>query len=805
MSAHLNVWAACELETPDQWADALVAAREWLDYSARNQVLLYSYGVEGPVAGAETWKLVPSTTEGRNCAVRAGEHGWPVRVPITAGGSEPDPYLGGVRPSRSIAERWEWRPVFETRQLARRPAPDALAPVEIPTALDGPGFADAAGRVARTTVRGRLRGDQSPQRLLADAAGRVASRAKAPPLDPVLREQVAWLVADRVGQAPGRLPAFDPSPLDPKDRWAQLVAVLDPARKLTAALGLAVGVDLTSSPLPRMEIVDDRAVPAGRRRRLPAASLDQLPVGEWREVGPYTADEWAARGERGAGRGAYLRLNGSAYIVAVEDGTEAAWRLEDVADRTGNGLLARGEASSLDDARADAVAALGTRYPALAPRSPTADYVPPPLLAGSEPQNRTWEPLPGRGRGRSSAVYRRLTDDITLVAYPGPGGRWLPVVQDRSARNGPGIERLDSTPSLEAAKVAAEFAGLEALRLMELSSPVGLDTAISQLATSDGYNRHALVTLAAGRLDAASAARLGEPDVTAADLAATLGDAGCTPATTVQVLHAEHTPAGDVAPILPTIGIPMTDGIRILRDGWDVPAVDAALALGATATEMRDAGCTATEILAARPRDVLRALPDDPHAWDLAAATMSQAGHPDARVVDHLVNHAPSTEAFAAGVATLTDDGAYAISLAVNRAARPDHLAALADAYDLPPTDLAAHLVAASTHPRLAVEALAIRCGDDHDQVIELAESALGIEPAQADAMLQGAGQSPVSHLSPAPERGLPTAEAQSNRTNRDAQLLASIPEPGTSHDLDTNALVTLLPSPDITTQPEIS
>jgi hypothetical protein len=68
-----------------------------------------------------------------------------------------------------------------------------------------------------------------------------------------------------------------------------------------------------------MEIVDDRVLPAGWRRRLPAASLERLPIGEWQEVGPYSPDEWAARGETGSGRGAYLRLNRSAYIVAVEN------------------------------------------------------------------------------------------------------------------------------------------------------------------------------------------------------------------------------------------------------------------------------------------------------------------------------------------------------------------------------------------------------------------------------------------------------------------------------------------------------
>ena len=65
MAAHLDRWAAGALDTPTGWVDALVGSQSWLDYSARNQVLLASYGADGPVAGPETWRLVPSTTDGR--------------------------------------------------------------------------------------------------------------------------------------------------------------------------------------------------------------------------------------------------------------------------------------------------------------------------------------------------------------------------------------------------------------------------------------------------------------------------------------------------------------------------------------------------------------------------------------------------------------------------------------------------------------------------------------------------------------------------------------------------------------------
>lgn len=97
MAAHLDQWAANGLGASEAWHDALAGSQAWLDYSARNQVLLASYGADGPVAGpgGETWRLVPSTTEGRACAVRAGEHGCPVRVPATANATQPAPWPRG--------------------------------------------------------------------------------------------------------------------------------------------------------------------------------------------------------------------------------------------------------------------------------------------------------------------------------------------------------------------------------------------------------------------------------------------------------------------------------------------------------------------------------------------------------------------------------------------------------------------------------------------------------------------------------------------------------------------------------------
>ncbi|HQP94328.1 MAG TPA: sulfate/thiosulfate ABC transporter permease CysW, partial [Thermoanaerobaculia bacterium] len=60
-----------------------------------------------------------------------------------------------------------------------------------------------------------------------------------------------------------------------------------------------------------------------------------------------------------------LEKGTAAYLAAIETGDGAAWRLEDVAARTGHGLLQTGTGRTLDDARAEAVAAVRDRYPAL--------------------------------------------------------------------------------------------------------------------------------------------------------------------------------------------------------------------------------------------------------------------------------------------------------------------------------------------------------------------------------------------------------------------------------------------------------
>lgn len=808
LAAHLNTWAARQLVTPEDWAAAVVSSRDWLDYSGRNQVLLASYGVDGPVAGVETWRLVPSTTAGRPCAVRAGEHGWPVRVPVTTSSHEPDPYLGGKRPTRSAVDRFEWRPVFSIDQLARRPAPGSLAPVESPVALTGPlveeTWLKATRQVARSTIRGRMPKTSDPGRLLADAAGRVARRSDRPELDSDLRDQVAWLVADRVGLASGTMPSFDPEPIQPRGRWPMLQDVLDSTRKLTGALGVALGVNLTASALPRMEIVDDRAVPAGSRRRLPAASFEQLPVGSWMTVGPYTPDEWASRGENGAGQGAYFRLNGSAYLVAIENGEGAAWRLEDLAERTGHGLLAQGDTRSLDEARADAVAAMHDRYPALQPLAPStttgSSETPPPETTAAT----AWRPVPGEGK--TKAQQRRLSPRVVVFAFPGPGGQWLPAVQD-----GTSLTHLAYAPNAERARAAAELAGTKAVRITKLDSPAELDRFVASLCAGGDYSRADLVALVENRLMPVDRRRLDGTDLTQRDLAELLGSAGITPATTIAVLRAEGTRAGDVAELLPIVGVPMEHGIRVLNELWDLPRPEAAELLGATAHEMRAAGCTPTEILGTRPREILRALPADPHTWELAAATMAVAGHSTGRVVSHLIAHAPTPDTFAAGLAAAAADAHEGFTTAIGFGAQGEQLAAASERYGLSPEQTATLLADAGAAKYVAVETLHQRCAEHPVMTAELAEAALGLAANEVREVLESlpsrvvpisdrheGGRDQRPHTAEQVATDVVAPNAQGTWLDRQLQddLLSLLPDPVDTVPSDPAALIDLIPEP---------
>jgi hypothetical protein len=706
MAAHLDRWAERDLDSLDAWAETLAVTGHWLDYSPRNQVLLASYGADGPVAGAETWRLVPSPA-GRTCGVAPGEHGLPVRVPVTTNATEPDPYLDGQRPTRPAVQRWEWRPVFTMSQLVHRPHPDALAPPEIPEELTGAGAGDAYLRAVRkvaaaSRLGGRPSRSDNAHQIMADAAGRLP-RSKRPALDPLLRSQVAWLVADRVGLARGGLPPFDPSPLTGRERWEHLQDVLEPVRKLTTGLGVVTGVDLCASPLPRMDVIDGEVVPAGRRHRLPPAAVRQLPIGHWVTVGPYTPDEWTSRGEHGNGRGAYLRLDHSAYVVAIELGDSAGWRLEDVAVEAGRAPMASGTAASLDGAQRDALGAAQSHDPAVLPFP----------AAGAEAADRHPHPR------QPGAALSRPAPDLLLDDLEGPSMSSAPV---RATGDGHSYQPIDLDADPQPAQRPP--GGGRALHV-----PTDLDAAVAELAAGDSYDREALAALVRARLLATDADQITEAEPSV--LVTLLGAAGITPATTVAVLAAEQLDPTATARLLPTVGVAMADAIRVLSHRWGMPPIEASSSLDATVSEMRAAGCTPAEIMTVRPRDVMRALPDELHLWDLVAGTMVVAGYSPGRVAAHLIAHAPSPDSFANGLAAVTDDPCEAMLLAVAAQAPPEHVAAVSERYGLSPADTAWLLADSHAPAHVATRTVYIRCDNETEPTIALLNSMTGLDEKQ--------------------------------------------------------------------------
>lgn len=267
MLRHLDAWSRQRLATPEAWGSVLERCGQWADYSARNQVLLASYGVATPVAGAVTWARVPSAEPGRACAVRAGEHGLPVRVPVLDAGAVESDRSRLLARSHAIAGGHRWEPVFAAEQLARGPASGALTPVAVPRLADAE-WADVV-RVASGRVLGRMpRKVDDPVVQLAGLATRVGFGSGRTPLTPELAAQAGWLVAARVGLDAGPMPGFDPQGFQARERWQRLVEVRQAAGVLLAGVSHALGVDFAGSPLPRHDLVDDRTVIAGRRNYL---------------------------------------------------------------------------------------------------------------------------------------------------------------------------------------------------------------------------------------------------------------------------------------------------------------------------------------------------------------------------------------------------------------------------------------------------------------------------------------------------------------------------------------------------------
>jgi hypothetical protein len=725
MLRHLDAWARGTLNSPDAWGSILERCDQWADYSARNQVLLASYGVMGTAAGAATWERVPSTEAGRGCAVRAGEHGLPIRVPVLEDGTLASDRSRSGAASESLARTHRWEPVFVLEQLVRRPALGTLAPPSVPS-LSEADWMDAL-RVATGRVLGRMpRRIDDPTVQLAALAGRVSHGAGRFRLGHELAAQAGWLVADRIGLGSAPMPSFDPSDLAARERWRTMVDVRHAAGALTAGVSHALGVDLNASPLPRHELVDDRTVAPGRRNYLAPADVRALPLDMWLEVGPYTRSEWLARGVAGAsGTASFCRVTERSYLAAYETRQGAMWRLETTGRGLHQGLVAEGVADGLLAAGDDARHALAERFPELARSghaSPSTRVISPGLA---------WAPLEG---GIDDRTQQRVIDErVAAVVAPGPGGRWQTWIRvDGDLRQGP--LAADQRAAKETADVLARaaLAGLTAL------PPDRADRLVADAAsTPERWEREVLVAAIGHRLtdeDRRQLVQSPDPGV----LVETMSAAGVlAPATMLRVLHAEATDAAVVAALVPAMGVPVPDAIRALHADWGMERLDAAALLGATVEELREAGCSCAELLAAAPRETLRSLDTRESTWLRVGPSLLEAGYNEREAVAHLAAHAPSPATFAAATASIIDDPVTALAHGARRAG-PEHLAALSERYGLTPAETAGALASASVLPRDAVEVVHQRCDEDVDATYELAVGVLGVSDELVTAVLAG-------------------------------------------------------------------
>jgi hypothetical protein len=727
MLRHLDDWARRGLGSAEAWGSTVELCGQWGDYSARNQVLLASYGIGSVVAGTATWQRVEGV-DGRPCAVRAGEHGLPVRVPELVGAEVAAERTRSTGPS-AVAGSHRWELVFAEEQLARRPGPNALSSPSVPR-MNERQWAEAV-RVASGRMTGRMpRKIDDPQTQLAVLAARVPLGAGRVKLSDEQRAQAAWLVTDRLGRARGPLPTFDPSALPVRERWRSLVDTREATGRLLSAVSYAIGVDLAASPLPRHELVDDRAVPPARRNYLAPSDVRSLALGVWTEVGPYTKAEWMGRGVAGAeGRAAFLRVNERSYLAGYETRAGAMWRLETTGRGAHHGLVAEGTASSLGDAKDRAAAALRERFPDVARAVESSNTV---LSLTS-----SWAPLSSSADQRTQ--IRPLDDRVAAMVTAGPGGRWQTwTLVDGKPQQGP------LAPTADDARAVAEALARGVMMQASAQSPDRANRMVNDLATSaTGWRRDDLVQLIGHRLtnsDRDELSRTRSPE-RLVELMAAVGV--LTPPTMMRVLWAEGVGADTAASVVPALGIDRTSAVRMLHDEWGVDRLRAGAALGASTDELRDAGCSAREMLVAAPREELRRLDTRESTWVQAGAALLDAGYERQAAVDELAMNAPSPSTFAAAVQAIIPDPVEGLALALANAALPD-LASLSERYGLSPQETAHALAAACADTETAVAVLDARCEGDIDVVTQLAVSVLAIDTDTVRAALDPATPSSV-------------------------------------------------------------
>ncbi len=588
--------------------------------------------------------------------------------------------------------------------------------------------------MASGRVLGRMpRKVTDPVEQLATLAGRVPHGPGRVRLGPELQGQAGWLVADRVGMAVGPMPAFDPSGSSARERWQTLVDVRRSVGFLTVGVSHALGVELAVSPLPRHELTDDRTVPAGRRNYLAPADVRALPVGVWTEAGPYTKSEWLARGVAGAqGRAAFLRVNDRSYLAAYETKTAAMWRLETTGRGAHHGLVADGTADDLHVAKDAARDALRDRFPDIAVAVDAG-------VGSAVVSTRSgWHPsMPSTG-----VEVRAFDERVAATVRPVETGGWQAAATlDGRLRPGPVVDDVD------VARVAAEAAARGVLMELATLAPDRADRMVRELAaTDDGWSRDALVGVIGHRLsdrDAATLATTQSPEV----LVELMADSGVlAPPTMLSVLRAEGTGPVETLAVVPMLGMPVPDAIRALHRDWNIDRLVVGAELGAMIDELRAAGCTASEMLAAAPREELRRLDAREQTWMAVGPALLDAGYSPAAAVDHLAAHAPTPETFAAATVEIVERPVDAFVFAARRAGVED-LAALSERYGLSPHETAATLALACVPLDKAVGVVHQRCDGELTETLDVCRDALGIGPGDVTASLNDRPLAPVVSL----------------------------------------------------------
>ncbi|MGE3588276.1 MAG: hypothetical protein AB7L17_11175 [Ilumatobacteraceae bacterium] len=209
------------------------------------------------------------------------------------------------------------------------------------------------------------------------------------------------------------------------------------------------------------------------------------------------------------------------------------------------------------------------------------------------------------------------------------------------------------------------------------------------------------------------------------------------PRTILAVLRAEDVPMDVVVGLVPAIGLGVPEAIASIHEGWDADRLDVAASIGATVEELRAAGCTPTELLAAAPRETLRSLDSRESTWERVGPSLLEAGYTVGEAVAHIAAHAPTPQTFVAGVVTLVDDASTAFALSARRAG-PEDLAALSERYGFDPRETARVLASASVPIDRAIETVHLRCDHDVEATYELASSLLGADGQLINRVLVG-------------------------------------------------------------------